>query len=414
MSSSHAAIQAERAARESYGRLVAYLSARSHDIAAAEDALADAFATALEKWPESGVPDNPEAWLLTVARRRMLDEWRHQSVAAAAGEELLLLTDELIEQAEASAVPDERLNLLFICAHPAIDAAVRTPLMLQTVLGLDVARMANAFLVAPATLSQRLVRAKTRIRDAGVGFHAPRADDLPERLQDVMDAIYAAYGTGWDDVEGADEGRKGLTREAIDLGRTLVALLPNEAEPKGLLALMLFCEARTDARRDATGRYIAFEDQDPARWSLDMLAEAESHLLQAARLAAMGPYQLEAALQSAHTQQRCGAPVRPAHILALYDGLVHLRPRVGALVSRACAVAALHGPEQGLAALAELKADDAARLESYQPYWAAAAHLEAKAGNIAAARNAYQRAIGLCSVPAIKDYLTARMLALPQ
>lgn len=414
MPDAHTSVEAERAARESYGRLVAVLAARSHDIAAAEDALADAFATALEKWPAEGVPDNPEAWLLTVARRRMLDEWRHQSVVAAATDELLLFTDELIEQAEASAVPDERLNLLFICAHPAINAVVRTPLMLQTVLGLDVARMANAFLVAPATLSQRLVRAKTRIRDAGVGFHPPKSDDLPERLQDVMDAIYAAYGTGWDDVDGADEGRKGLTREAIDLGRTLAALMPHEAEPKGLLALMLFCEARAGARRDAAGRYVAFDEQDPSRWSIELINEAESHLLAAARLAAMGPYQLEAALQSAHTQKRRGAPVKPAHVLALYDGLVQMRPRVGALVSRACALADINGPDAGLAALASLREEDSSRLESYQPYWAAVAHLEARAGRSEAARQAYQRAIGLSNVPAVKDYLMTRMQALPE
>ena len=237
LSAQHAA---EHAARASYGRLVAILSARTRDIAQAEDALADAFAAALDAWPRDGVPANPPAWLLTVARRRVIDALRHAQVQDEAAQTLLALGDELTGGDEGRAVPDERLRLLFVCAHPAIDAAARAPLMLQTVLGLDVARMAGAFLASPATLGQRLVRAKSRIRAAGISFDYPRASDLPQRLQDVMDGIYAAYGTGWDDVEGADAARRGLTAEAIELGRILCALMPGVPEPRGLLALMLF------------------------------------------------------------------------------------------------------------------------------------------------------------------------------
>ena len=194
-------------ARDSYGRLIAYLAARSHDIAGAEDALGDAFAAALAHWPVDGVPDAPEAWLLTTARRRLHDRWRHGKVEASAEETLRIVFGELAAVAPEAQFPDERLKLMFVCAHPAIDPAARSALMLQTVLGLDAARIASAFLVAPATLAQRLVRAKTKIRAAGIAFEVPREDEWPERLADVLEAIYAAYGTGWDDVAGTDRPR---------------------------------------------------------------------------------------------------------------------------------------------------------------------------------------------------------------
>ena len=217
----------ERAARDSYGRLLAYLAARSRDLAAAEDALADAFRAALETWPRDGVPDKPEAWLLTTARRKLLDAKRHRHVQSAAAYELLVLADEAEDFAEANNVfPDERLKLLFVCAHPAIDPAARTPLMLQTVLGLDAVRIASAFLVKPSAMGQRLARVKTKIRDAGIAFELPQERELPERLDAVLEAIYAAYGSGWDDVAGADARRKGLAAEALYLGRLLLHLMP--------------------------------------------------------------------------------------------------------------------------------------------------------------------------------------------
>lgn len=394
---------AERAARDSYGRLLSILSARTRDIALAEDALADAFESALEHWPREGVPGNPAAWLLTAARRKTLDAWRHDAVREAAAQTLRLITDELSESAEAGAVPDERLRLLFVCAHPAIDAAARTPLMLQSVLGLDVQRMAGAFLTAPATLGQRLVRAKSRIRQAGIPFEYPEARELPERLQDVLDGIYAAYGTGWDDVEGTDATRR-LTSEAIELGALLCRLMPQEAEPLGLLALMLFCEAREQARRDAAGAYVPLDAQDTARWKLPMVHEAEAALRQASRLASPGPYQIEAAIQSAHTQRRLGAEVPHAAVVALYDGLLALRPSIGAWVSRCCALARADGPAAGIAAL---DAIDSEAIPGYQPYWAARAELLALAGRAGAAREAYQRAIGLSGSAAVRAHLAA-------
>ena len=213
----------ERAARDSYGRLVAFLAARSRDVAAAEDALGDAFRAALEAWPRTGIPTRPEAWLLTAARRRLIDRTRHAGVHDAALPTLLAAADEAEDAATGDSIfPDERLALLFVCAHPAIDAAARTPLMLQVVLGLDAARIASAFLVQPGAMSRRLVRAKAKIRDAGIRFALPDAGDLPDRLDAVLGAIYAAYGSGWDDVAGADPRRRGLAAEAIDLGRLLV------------------------------------------------------------------------------------------------------------------------------------------------------------------------------------------------
>ena len=216
---------AEAVARAAYGRLVAYLSARSRDVAAAEDALAEAFAAALRVWPQSGVPDRPEAWLFTAARRQLIQAGRHRAVQTAAEPVLMLLAEERHER-EPDSLPDRRLELMFACAHPAIDPAARAPLMLQAVLGLDAAHIASAFLVAPATMGQRLVRAKARIRDAGIAFVVPETNELPERLDAVLEAIYAAYGSGWEDAAGTDARRKGLTAEAIWLARLLATLLP--------------------------------------------------------------------------------------------------------------------------------------------------------------------------------------------
>jgi len=396
---------AEKAARQSYGRLLAILSARTRDIAASEDALADAFARALERWPADGVPDQPEAWLLSVARRRTLDAWRHSRVQDDAAQTLLLLADEVGTDATGGdAVPDERLRMLFVCAHPAIDAAARAPLMLQTVLGLDAARMAGAFLSAPATMGQRLVRAKARIRAAGIPFEYPRAQDLPERLRDVLDGIYAAYGTGWDEVDGADATPRGLTAEAIDLGRILCGLMPGEPEPLGLLALMLFCESRAAARRGDAGDYVPLDVQDTARWNHTLRDQAERALRAAAAMNAPGAYQMEAAIQSAHCARRLGAQVPPEAMVALYDGLLALRPSIGARVSRACALGAASGPAEGLRALDALAPGDVA---DYQPYWAARAHLLGQAGRADEARQAYARAAGLSTSAAVRTHLAA-------
>jgi predicted RNA polymerase sigma factor len=231
--------------------------------------------------------------------------------------------------------PDERLKLLFVCAHPAIDEAARTPLMLQAVLGLDAARIASAFLVAPAAMSQRLVRVKAKIRDAAIEFRVPEARELPSRLDAVLEAIYAAYGSGWDDVAGADARRQGLAEEAIWLGRLVVRLLPEAPEGRGLLALMLYCEARRPARRDAGGGYVPLSQQDVARWSGPMIDEAEAMLAGAAQAGTPGRFQLEAAIQSAHAQRARTGRTDWEAIALLYEGLLRYAPSIGARVGHA-------------------------------------------------------------------------------
>lgn len=392
-----ARLAAERVARGSYGRLVALIAARTRDIAAAEDALADAFQTALRVWPERGVPDNPEAWLLTAARRTIGHGRRHAQVRERAAPDIATMLEEYAladQSAGASEIfPDQRLKLLFVCAHPAIDPNVHTPLMLQTVLGLDAAEIAAAFLVAPATMSQRLVRAKTKIRNAGLRFEEPDPNHLADRLDAVLCAIYAAFGAAWDAHPGAEDHR-GLAEEAIYLARLIVALLPAEPEPKGLLALMLYCDARREARRGEDGRFVPLAEQNPQSWSRTKIAEAERLLTEAAAAARFGGFQAEAAIQSVHVIGAVTGEVRREALVALYDLLAVQRPTVGTLVARAAAHGDLHGPEAGLALL---DAFDPDLVQAYQPYWASRAHLLQRAGKDAS--GAFERAIGLATDP---------------
>ena len=398
------AAAAELAARAAYGRLVASLAARWRDVARAEDALGDALLAALETWPRTGVPDKPEAWLLTAARRRLVDGARHTTVTAAAEADLTLMLEERAEQ-EPSSVPDDRLALLFVCAHPAIDEAARTPLMLQTVLGLDAARIASAFLVAPATMSQRLVRVKARIREAGIRFEIPASPELAARLDAVLEAIYAAYGSGWEDVAGSDPRRRGLAEEAIWLGRLAARLLPDQPEAHGLLALMLYCEARRAARRDAAGAYVPLGQQDSGRWSRPTIEEAERILTGAARFKAAGRFQLEAAIQSVHAQRARTGDTDWQAVALLYEGLLRHAPTIGARVAHAAALGEVRDAEAGLAALDAIPPDDIA---TYQPYWALRGHLLTATGRATEAGDAYDRAIGLSEDPAVRAFLLAR------
>lgn len=395
----------ETVARDSYGRLVAYLSARSRDVAASEDALADAFVAALRTWPTGGVPANPDAWLLTAARRRLIDRARHDKVRAAAADDLRYLLETTEGLCVSSPFPDERLKLLFVCAHPAVDPAVHTPLMLQTVLGLDAATIGRAFLVAPATMGQRLSRAKTKIRDAGIGFEVPGGDELAPRLSAVLEAIYAAYGSGWDDVTGVDPRRRGLAGEAIWLARTLLELMPGQAEGQGLLAMMLYCEARRPARRGADGRYVPLSEQDTSLWSKALFEEADRTLASAARQMRPGRFQLEAAVQSAHMDRaRTGRTDWPA-VALLYEGLVREAPAIGALVGRAAAVAEAGQPAASLAQLDRLPLD---AVRTYAPYWAARAHILLHLGRTHEAMGALDRAIELTDDEAARQFLLER------
>ena len=357
------------------------------------------------------MPDKPEAWLLTAARRRLIDRARHARVHIEAVPTLLAVADEAQELASSDiAFPDERLKLLFICAHPAIDAAARTPLMLQTVLGLDAARIASAFLVQPSAMGQRLGRAKAKIRDSRIAFELPEAKELPARLDAVLAAIYAAYGSGWDDVMGADPRRKGLAVEALHLGRLLLQLLPAEPEAQGLLALMLHCEARRDARRTVTGAYVPLSEQDTARWSTTMIEEAEQLLDAAERTNRIGRFQLEAAIQSAHARRAWTGRTDWESIALLYEGVVRLAPTIGALVGRAAAVAEARDAATGWALLEAFPPET---IKSYQPYWALAAHLLKRMQRSEEAATAYDRAIGLCEDPAMREFLEQRAARMP-
>lgn len=298
-----AAREAELAARSSYGKLVSIVAARTRDIAAAEDALADAFAAALVQWPRDGVPDNPLGWLLTAARRSFGHTVGRRQTAERATEAVQMLHRERTETTD-SGFGDDRLKLMFVCTHPAIAPDAQTPLMLQTVLGLDASRIAASFLVSSASMGQRLVRAKRKIRDAGIAFADPEPGDVARRIASVLSAIYAAYGTAWEDVGGLDTRLSGLADEAIWLARLTVQLAPDEPEAIGLLSMMLHCEARRAARRDATGAFVALRHQDIGLWLRPMIAEAEALLRAAATHACPGRFQTEAAIQSLHAHQR--------------------------------------------------------------------------------------------------------------
>jgi predicted RNA polymerase sigma factor len=253
--------------------------------------------------------------------------------------------------ASSTEFPDERLKLLFVCAHPAIDPAMHTPLMLQTVLGLDAARIADGFLVSPKTMGQRLVRARTKIRDGGIQFEIPEERELPQRLDAVLEAIYAAFGIGWDDMVGVDQRGRDLAEEAIWLARVLLQLMPNETEVRGLLAFMLHCEARRAARRTPDGRFVPLSEQDPKQWSLPLIEEAEQHLGEAFKHGRFGRFQLEAAIQSAHAERARSGRTEWAAIVLFYEQLIRISPRLGTHTAYAVAVAEVRSVQSGAAYL---------------------------------------------------------------
>jgi RNA polymerase sigma-70 factor (ECF subfamily) len=401
---------AETVARRSYGKLIAFLAARTGDVAAAEDALADAFATALADWPKTGVPANPEAWLLTVARRRAIDAMRRRRKAGEAEGHLQLLAEELGDVRERN-IPDDRLRLMFACAHPSIQPALHAPLMLQTVLGFDAATIASAFLVSPSAMGQRLVRAKAKIGQAGIPFRVPNAGELHGRIGPVLEAVYAVFTEGWSDPAGTELRRRNLAEEGIWLGRLVALLLPDEAEALGLLSLMLYAEARRNARRDPDGGYVALAEQDPKLWDLRLIDEAEALLLRASQRQSPGRYQLEAAIQSAHViRRKTGRNSDWLAIEQLYGALAALTGSPVADINRAVAIVETKGVAAGLAALDLLVGDP--RLSDYQPYWAARADLLARSGDRSRAIHAYEQAIGLESDPAVRRFLQQRLMRL--
>jgi predicted RNA polymerase sigma factor len=397
---------AEAVARRSYGKLVAFVAARSRDLAAAEDALSEAFASALQSWPQNGCPANPEAWLLTVARRKLIDMARREH-----GSELVDADLERVARVSTPAdedIPDRRLAHMFACAHPAIEAGIRAPLILQTILGLDAATIASAFLMSPTAMGKRLVRAKGKIREAGIPFCIPEREELPGRLDAVLAAIYTAFSEGWSDAAGTDSSRRDLTSEAFFLARLVSEMLPGEPEAIGLLALMLHAEARRGARRSEDGEYVPLAKQDPLRWDSRMIDEAEALLVRASGFGITGRYQLEAAVQSAHVYRCRTGHANWEAVLQIYDGLFTLTGSPVVAINRALALAELYGAHAGLEAMPDHAGDG--RLAEYQPYWAGRAELLAKAGAHEEARQAYEIAIGLERDPAVRSFLERRRL----
>jgi RNA polymerase sigma-70 factor (ECF subfamily) len=401
------ASRAAEVARDSYGRLLAILSARTGDIARAEEALAEAFARALETWPARGIPDRPEAWLLAVARNTAANAVARAGQRLAAPVEAADTVEAVMGRIDPDRIPDDRLRLLFVCAHPAIDECLRTPLMLQTVLGLEAVEVARLFLVPPDAMAQRLVRAKRKIREARVPFVLPHLADMPARKQAVFEAVYGAMAA---DLDGMGAGLpETIAGEALFLARLLAALMPQDAEALGLAALAAHLAGRAGARRDAAGAYVPLEAQDRHRWNVRLQDEAEALLRRARAAGPVGRYQIEAAIQSAHVAGVKAGRVDWPAIALLHEGLLRIAPSAGAVVAHALAVGLSQGASAGLAALARLDPSLAAR---FQPALAARAHLLESGGRIAEAAVAYETAIQATRDPAVVAFLQTRQRAL--
>lgn len=378
--------------RASYGRLLAILSSRTKDILLAEDALSDAFAKALNHWPDN-MPSNPEAWLLTVARNRLTDIARRDA--------RIELHDDLPEvdapPPDMSDFPDERLKLMFVCAHPAIDRGIHTPLMLQTVLGVETEAIAHAFLLPHATMAKRLVRSKRKIRNAGVAFQIPEPEELPPRLSAVLEAIYGALSRDW-------LGAGALAEEALYLASLLADLMPDEPEVLGLAALIAYTLSRENARSQ-NGYFVPLEDQDTALWDRDLLEVGQGYLTKAQSKQVLGRFQLEAAIQAVHADRLSTGVTNWEALVQLHLGLSRIAPTIGATVGYAAAVGKSIGPKEGLEAL---QAIDAKVRTTFAPAEATRAYLLSALGKPQEALAAYEQAISLTFEAPLRQYLQSK------
>lgn len=382
---------AEVAARDGYGRLLALLAASSHDLAAAEDALADAFERALRTWPARGVPDSPDAWLLTVARNRLRDEWKSARVQQSVPLDTDWDTMAYIDDIDVDAIPDRRLELMLVCAHPAIDRAIRTPLILNTVLGFTAEQIARAYSVPPPTMATRLVRAKKRIKATGIPFRIPDRADLPPRMAAVLEAVYGAYVIDW--ATGPQDRR--LPSEALHLAEVVAVLAPDDAEAHGLAALIELSAARATARVDADGGFVPLAEQDPALWDAQLIARAHEHLQATHALRQLGRFQLEAAVQAVHCARGGDGTTDWPTLLSLHRSLHEIAPSLGSSVALAAVTAEVDGPAAGLATLDTLLAEAGRPGRLFQPARATRAHLLDRLGRKEEAVAAYESAISL-------------------
>jgi RNA polymerase sigma-70 factor, ECF subfamily len=397
----------ERVFRAEYGRAVAVLVRNFGDVDIAEEAVQDAFTTAVQRWPTTGLPPSPSGWIITTARNRAVDRLRREASRDDRHAEAALLhaTDVREESAE-GAVPDDRLRLIFTCCHPALAMSTRVALTLRLLGGLSTAEIAHAFLVPEPTMAQRLVRAKAKIRAAGIPYRVPNTADLPQRLRAVLAVIYLIFNEGYVASSGDRLIRAELCAEAVRLGRLLAELMPDEPEVWGLLALMLLTEARRAARTTSGGDLVLLPDQDRDRWDRELIAEGQAIVRRCLQRNEPGPYQLQAAINAVHSDAPRAADTDWRQILQLYDQLLAMSPTPVVVLNRAVALAEVDGPEAALDTI------DGLDLDGYYLYHAIRADLLARTGSTAEAADAYDAAIALTQNAAERRYLMRRRAAL--